>query len=147
MVRLVLLVALVLPLAAAGCASSETAAAPPSADGAHVARPDAGEPFRLPLGETTTRDGHRVRFAEVVDDSRCPADVQCIRAGEAHIQLEIDGTSVVLAVPYTNQPDTDPSMIEVGEIQVVVTGLEPYPRTDRPAATPQAVLITRPANV
>ena len=146
MVRLVLLVALALPLAAAGCASSESASASSDAS-ARVSRPDAGEPFRLPLGETATRDGHRVRFAEVVDDSRCPADVQCIRAGEAHIRMEIDGTSVVLAVPYANQPDDDPSMIELGEIQVVVTGLEPTPRTDRPNVTPEAVLVTRPSTV
>lgn len=146
MLRLALFVALALPLAAAGCAPTAPASAP-AGDGARVSRPDAGEPFRLPLGQTATRDGHTVRFAEIVEDSRCPTGVQCVRAGEARIRLEIDGTSVVLAVPYANQPDDDPSMIELGEIQVVVTGLEPYPREGAPATTPEAVLITRPATV
>jgi len=47
--------------------------------------------FRLARGETAMvgSDGLTVRFAAVVEDSRCPMGVMCIRAGEAKVQLEL----------------------------------------------------------
>lgn len=149
--RAVLLAAAVLPLAAAGCATAQAPEPPPAnpSDGARVSRPDAGEPFRLALGATATRDGHTVRFAEIVEDSRCPEDVECIHAGRVQIRVEVDGEPFVLTVPHAMQRDDEASMIEWGEIQVVVTGVEPYPGSAeaRAGAPVEAVLITRPSNV
>ena len=136
------LAALLLSLTAVGCTTTQT----PQPD-ARVRTPDAGEPFRLALGDTADRDGHSVRFAEVVEDSRCPEGVQCVSAGRAQIRVEIDGDPFVLTVPHAGQRDTEASMVEWGEIQVVLTGLEPYPgvATAQAGATPVAVLITRPS--
>lgn len=140
---LLLVGALVAALAAAGCAPTQ----PPSETTARVRTPNAGEPFRLALGATARRDGHTVRFVEVVEDSRCPTDVQCVTAGRAQVRLEVDGDPFVLTVPYAGQADTEASMIEWGTIQVVLTDLEPYPGPAAEGAAPQAVLITRPATV
>ena len=132
-------------LTGAGCATAQQPAEPE----ARVRTPDAGEPFRLALGDTADRDGHAVRFAEVVEDSRCPEDVQCVWAGRAKIRVEIDGEPFVLTVPYSGQKDDEASMIEWGEIQVVLTDLEPAPGSAAANAeeTVQAVLITRPSTV
>ena len=35
------------------------------------------------------RSGLRVRFVELVEDSRCPADVNCIWAGNARIKVRV----------------------------------------------------------
>ena len=151
--RAALLVALALPLAAAGCAASDAAGpreAPadvpvPVERGAE--RPADGPAVdgevRLTPGASVTADGHTVRFVEVADDNRCPADVQCVVAGEAHVLLEIDGAPARLAVPYAGQPEDDPSTVTVGGVEVTVTALEPAPRTDRPDATPEVVLVVR----
>ena len=152
--RALLLAAAALPLSAAGCATAQPPATPEPVEetapsGARVARPDAGEPFRLALGATADRDGHAIRFVEVVEESRCPQNVNCIQAGRAVLRIEVDGEAFDLSVPHGRQQDDEPSMIEWGEIQVVVTGLEPYPGSPdaEAGATPEAVLITRPSTV
>ncbi|WP_420455291.1 hypothetical protein [Rubrivirga sp.] len=145
------LLAAVLPLTAAGCATAqsptETPADPSEAPADAGRTPDAGEPLRLEVGETARRDGHTVRFVEVVEDSRCPEGVDCIRAGRAQIRVEVDGEPFVLTVPHAMMRDDETSMVEWGEIQVVVTGLDPYPGSaEAEADAPvEAVLVTRPS--
>ena len=144
--RAVLLAAAVGPLTAAGCA---TAPAPTEPDVTADAgpTPDADEPLRLTLGETARRGGHTVRFVEVVEDSRCPEGVQCIQAGRAQIRVEVDGEPVVLTVPHGRMSDPETPTVERGGIQVVVTGLDPYPGSaEAEAGAPvEAVLVTRPS--
>ena len=49
-------------------------------------------PFVLALDDTVALDGTGVtlRFAAVVEDSRCPRDVQCIQAGQARLRLVLE---------------------------------------------------------
>ena len=50
----------------------------------------AGKPFNLKVGATATLDdGLRIKFDRVSADSRCPMDVQCVRAGEAIIAVSL----------------------------------------------------------
>ena len=44
-----------------------------------------------PLGESAHLDGVTVRPLEVVEDSRCPASVQCVWAGRVRIRAEVSG--------------------------------------------------------
>lgn len=44
-----------------------------------------------PLGEVANLDGITVRPLEVVEDSRCPASVQCVWAGRVRIRADISG--------------------------------------------------------
>jgi hypothetical protein len=150
--RAALLAVAVLPLTAAGCATAQAPSdAPPSdpPETGRVASIDAGDPFRLALGETHREDGHTVTFVEVVEDSRCPEGVACVWSGRAKIRVEVDGEPFVLTVPYGGMEDDESPMIEWGEIQVVVTGLEPYPGSEaaEAGAPVEAVLITRPSTV
>jgi hypothetical protein len=50
-----------------------------------------GEPFTLAPGNTAQVGAERVRitFDAVIADSRCPTDVQCIRAGEAVVRVTV----------------------------------------------------------
>ena len=45
-----------------------------------------------PLGELANLEGITVRPLEVVEDSRCPASVQCVWAGRVRIRADISGT-------------------------------------------------------
>jgi hypothetical protein len=50
---------------------------PPSRDGQDVA-----------LGQTAYVDGPLVRPVSVLEDSRCPSDVQCVWAGRVRVQMQ-----------------------------------------------------------
>lgn len=88
MIRISTLLALAL---LAGCASA-------SQDPGSAATPTAGAPAQttasevslltLGVGESATlADGSRLTYQELVNDSRCAPDVQCVWAGDAEILL------------------------------------------------------------
>jgi len=54
-----------------------------------VARFPIAGPVRL--GEIAAADGPRVRPDRVIEDSRCPADVQCIQAGRLIVRATVLG--------------------------------------------------------
>lgn len=66
------------------CASMVGASAPQTPVTAAL-----GEPFTLAQGDTAQVGPERmgITFEAVVADSRCPTDVQCIRAGEAVVRV------------------------------------------------------------
>lgn len=148
MLRLLSVSVVALALSAAGCSTAQTPEAPDSAEtNARVRTPDAGEPFRLALGESVEREGHEISFVEVVEDSRCPTGVQCAWAGTAKIRVSIDGNPFVLTLPHTGGRDGEAQMIEWGDVQVVFVGLEPYPGNSVAEGPAGALLITRPSTV
>lgn len=55
--------------------------------------PVAGPPTEGPvrLGEIAAVDGPRVRPDRVIEDSRCPVDVQCIQAGQLIVRATVLG--------------------------------------------------------
>jgi len=112
-------------LAMAGCATAQRASTV-------QARLD--EPFQLPRGEAATVESERERltvaFAAVESDSRCPANVQCIRAGEARVRLDLrlpgrEPEDVILATE-----GAQPRYATYGAYDVHLVSLAPQPRTD-----------------
>ncbi|HUP24741.1 MAG TPA: hypothetical protein VNB06_17615 [Thermoanaerobaculia bacterium] len=101
-----------LGVALLGCLNSPSGGPPPEAPviGAADARKTAteprvleaalGVPFELRLGDSARLASTRLelRFDAVVEDSRCPADVTCVWAGNAHLRLtaSLSGTPTVL---------------------------------------------------
>lgn len=115
---------LVLPLVC--CAQATT---PPAAE------VSPGQEFTLKLGQTirVKGEGLRVKFASVVEDSRCPKGEQCIRQGSAKIRLEVmDGEGK----PVTLELNTEPGRQEAAHLGYFVTlvALNPYPAINRQAA-------------
>ncbi|MBB4000141.1 hypothetical protein GGR04_004017 [Aureimonas pseudogalii] len=43
------------------------------------------------MGQTAYADGPRVRPDRVVEDSRCPVDVQCVHAGRLIVRVTVIG--------------------------------------------------------
>lgn len=88
MTRITMLAALAL---LAGCASATQDPDPAvPADTSASAQAEAGNSRELILGvgETTAlADGSRLTYLQLVNDSRCPPDVQCVWAGDAEILL------------------------------------------------------------
>lgn len=61
--------------------------------GCAAPRPVAAPPIEGPvrLGEVAAVDGPRVRPDQVIEDSRCPDDVQCIHAGRLVLRATVIG--------------------------------------------------------
>ena len=108
----------------AACASVETTV---------VADP--GVAFSLPLGKTAVVNGNnaRISFNKVTDDSRCPADVVCIWAGDAKIQLTVarNGSPAETRIISITSPNNE---VVSGDLRIRFVGLAPAPRQSEPSA-------------
>ena len=79
-----------------------------------------------------------VRFDRVLEDSRCPAQVDCVWAGQARIALVVESGG---APPQTVELSTFPASdatgptARVGVHSVTLRSLDPYPQSpqDSPA--------------
>lgn len=120
----------------AGCSRSSGPAAP--GDGPAQARYDSPAEFELAPGQRAIVDGGQfvIRFERVVDDSRCPGDVWCVWAGDARLELRLEG----MAEDGGGRVDTlhttlEPRGARYGAYLVQVVALRPEPRSgDDPGA-------------
>ena len=53
---------------------------------------------RARIGQTVTRGGVAIMPLAVVEDSRCPTNVTCIRAGTVRLTAEVNGVRTELAL-------------------------------------------------
>ena len=70
-----------------------------------------------------------VKFIQVLDDSRCPEDVNCVWAGNAKVQIKIrkgNGAWKTLEVNSSLAPQT----VEFGGYEIKLVNLTPTPRSN-----------------
>jgi hypothetical protein len=119
----------------AACGGGNSSAVSPStqkqSEGSAIT-PD--RPFTLRVGEhAALADGTlRVGFDSVTNDSRCPSNVQCVRAGEAIVMLTVRAgaidSTVRLQTPSASAPTAiAPSTAIIGAYAVTFSSLEPVP--------------------
>ena len=108
---------LLAPLALTACVTS----GPPDRGGPPIATTRIGEPVRV--------DGLRVVPLAVLEDSRCPVDVQCIQAGTVRIDARIrrDGNVEVRQMELRKP-------IQVFGREIVLAEVQPERRSDREIA-------------
>lgn len=116
------LLACSLPLLLAACITQGATSAA-IADGTSIHVP--------PGSEATLADNSRLRYVRVVNDSRCPLDVQCVWAGDAIVAMEwtAPGATVQAFELHTGK---EPRTHVVGQRTITLEALE---RGERPAAT------------
>ena len=107
-----------------------------------------GREFKVRAGQVVTLDGGglRVRFARVASDSRCPADVNCVWAGNAEVSVEVGGGRRRGRRTLTLNTDAGTrggSESRYGRYTVKLVGLSPQPRSGRkiPAGRYTATLL------
>ena len=98
-----------------------------------------GRPFVLQGGQQVTIPGEdlRLRFAQVLEDSRCPELVECIWTGQARIVVIADTGVVGTAggeptpVEFNTNPAPGLTMASarVNEFTIMLESLDPYPQT------------------
>jgi hypothetical protein len=131
-----LVAALLSGLAAVGCQQTTQDAAQPS------------ESVTVGIKQSA-RVGQTVSVqVDTIQDSRCPANAICIRAGNADVSFTLtDGTNrqtgaLCLGECKAGPKDKDSTTIQLGNdrYQVLLTEVRPYPGTDPNNTKPQAVI-------
>src|SRR5262245_10199111 len=89
---------------------------------------------------TITDTNLGLRFTDVMEDSRCPTEVECFWTGQARIAIEAElgqGTPTTLEFNTNPAPGQGKMTNDVGGYTVELRKLDPYPKTpdDSPALT------------
>lgn len=87
--------------------------------------------FDLSLNETAlVSDAVEVQLAGISNDSRCPADAQCITAGNVTVELNVavNGESESTAVTGSGNADL-PTTVTVLGYQIAMLGVTPQPKS------------------
>ena len=144
------------PLAACAAAEHGRIHAPPATeDEVHAARGTAAvpkvqfdQPFALAYGRRAqvAHSRVRVRFAALLEDSRCPLGAHCIQAGRARVRLEVRrGRGEPLSIELATDPDRH--LASAGGVTWELQGVSPSPvvgEGQRPAADYVLTLVARP---
>jgi len=92
-----------------------------------------GQEFSLGGGQEAVFGGDlHVRFGELLEDSRCPTEVQCFWTGQARIAVIVAPVGQPSTTAYFNTnpaPGVNAQSVRVGDYTVELKSLEPYPRT------------------
>jgi len=97
-----------------------------------------GREFRLRARQQVTLKGEtlRIKFVEVKEDSRCPADVKCVWAGNAAVQLDVSirgrGSKSLTLNTNSSSSLVDENLYRGYRVKLVE--LTPYPRSNRKIA-------------
>jgi hypothetical protein len=97
------------------------------------------EAFGLGGGREAVIQGEnlRLRFDDVLEDSRCPKGVECFWTGQARIAIRVlqAGDSTTLEFNTNPAPGQNRQSIPMGEYTIQLWSLDPYPQTpdDSPA--------------
>jgi hypothetical protein len=120
--------AVALATVALGCSNSTE----PQVD-TNVSLVPATTEVTLRYGEDRQLDNSvlRVTFVRVVEDSRCPAGVLCIWAGNAVVEIGI-AAGMGPTVPLQINATMDPRYADWNGVRVTVLELAPLPRADTP---------------
>ena len=87
--------------------------------------------FRLKIGESAQapRDGLKVEFDSVAEDSRCPKGVTCVWAGNAKILLKVNKDSAQSANVELNT-NINPRTSRYLDYELRLKELKPYPESN-----------------
>lgn len=108
-----------------------------------------GREFKLRIRRQVTLKGEslRIKFVAVKEDSRCPADVQCIWAGNAAVQLDVSirgrpGKSLTLNTNSRSSPADDD---QYHGYKLRLVDLSPYPRQNQkgPVGSVATLLVSK----
>jgi hypothetical protein len=92
------------------------------------------EPLTLSAGQDglIPSENLRLRFAEVLEDSRCPTQVNCFWTGQARIAVAVQpGGGDWTTVEFNTNPASGQTVkvADVGQYSIELLSLDPYPQT------------------
>lgn len=95
---------------------------------------DLDQVFVLGGGQQATVRGENLhlRFSDVLEDSRCPTQVECFWTGQARVAIEVvpDGRAPTATEFNTNPaPGQNSQTTQVDGYTIELQSLDPYPQT------------------
>lgn len=87
--------------------------------------------FEIKLGQQVSikKEGLKISFSNVSEDSRCPTGVDCIWAGNGKVVLKLSKARK-RAAWMTLNTGVDPKQDDYREYDVKLVNLNPYPKKD-----------------
>jgi hypothetical protein len=87
------------------------------------------EQIKLKAGQQKTAKTGRIniKFLELIEDSRCPADVNCVWAGIARIKVRLTRNGKAAEVELNTNHKDKPAIFQ--GYSIGLTALTPYPTT------------------
>ncbi|MBL4662765.1 MAG: hypothetical protein JKY22_04230 [Flavobacteriaceae bacterium] len=84
--------------------------------------------FKIGLETTVTSDGVAIQFHEVLEDSRCPENVQCVWAGQARVKVTVSTSEMPEKTLELIVGKKEKNILYVGNDFVLkAINLAPYP--------------------
>ena len=107
-----------------------------SMDGEDVTQARMGHEFKIKVGQLIKIEGEdlQIRFKAVAQDSRCPADVNCVWAGNAEVALDLLEGKCTTTLTLNTHDSNAPEKGKAGRYGLKLVKLDPYPRSDRKIA-------------
>ena len=75
--------------------------------------------------KTVPGAGFKIKFVEMVEDSRCPEGTSCIWAGNARVKIAVRGRGNATTLELNS--NTQPTVIEYQGYEIKLTSLTPKP--------------------
>lgn len=121
------LLIVVLAMTLMGCQVSQKAAADP-------VEFDLNEAIALAGGQEAVVRGEdlRLRFTQVLEDSRCPSQVECFWTGQARVAVLVEPSgreSTTIQFNTNPAPGQNVQTVQVAPYTIALQSLDPYPRT------------------
>jgi hypothetical protein len=82
------------------------------------------------VGQSAEAFGVTIALVGVLSDDRCPVDVQCVRAGEAVVRVELRTTTETKTVDLESNEGRNEA--EIAGREVTFVDLQPQPRSTTP---------------
>ena len=108
-------------------------------------RANLGEPFKLRLDQTAyiASEDLYLKLTDIPQDSRCPSDVTCIRAGDTTVVVAVKKGSQSLGTVRITSEDSVEKTEEIGDYAVSFLAVEPYPVSTDPIQRAEYIVTLR----
>lgn len=94
------------------------------------------EVYELSINDSFEIEDYKIKFVDILSDSRCPKAVMCIVAGEADIVVEVYrkntkiDTKTIRFTPTVYLPNSKGNIFNSGFIKITGVELYPHPISD-----------------
>ena len=99
----------------------------------NVSQARLGQEFFLAIGQAINITGEdlKVKFIEVVEDSRCPSDVECLWEGKVSCIIELSQNGITDKTVLTQPGLIDGYAVERYRLYELKYRIEPYPESTK----------------
>ena len=80
--------------------------------------------------KTLSKSKLTIKFSSLIEDSRCPTDVQCIQAGNARIKIDVKKSGGKAWETFEINTNSEPQAIKFAGYTINLTALNPAPASN-----------------